>query len=72
VFTEAIDEITLTIVHLPGQIIRPITSQSDLQTYILELFGSSLDINTRQLENQSKPINFNELTKHRLNLFQGE
>jgi len=45
------DEITLTIVHLPGQLIRHVTPLSPLQTRILELLGLSLDIYTRLADN---------------------
>jgi transposase len=45
------DEITLTIVHLPDQIIRHITPLTDLQTRILELLGLSATIYTRLAEN---------------------
>lgn len=45
------DEITLTIVHLPGQIIRHVTPLSKLQTRILELLGLSATVYTRLAEN---------------------
>lgn len=45
------DEITLTIVHLPDQIIRHVTPLTDLQTRILELLGLSATIYTRLAEN---------------------
>jgi len=45
------DEITLTIVHLPGQLIRHVTPLTPLQTRILELLGLSLDIYTRLADN---------------------
>jgi transposase len=45
------DEITLTIVHLPGQLIRHVTPLNDLQTRILELIGLSVDIYTRLANN---------------------
>lgn len=45
------DEITLTIVHLPGQIIRHVTPLTKLQTRILELLGLSATIYTRLAEN---------------------
>jgi transposase len=45
------DEITLTIVYLPGQIIRHVTSLTDLQTRILELLGLSANVYTRLSEN---------------------
>lgn len=45
------DEITLSIVHLPGQIIRHVTPLTDLQTRILELLGLSANIYTRLAEN---------------------
>jgi hypothetical protein len=41
------DEITLTIVHLQGQLIRHVTPLSLLQARILELLGLSLDSYTR-------------------------
>ncbi|OGO36550.1 MAG: hypothetical protein A2W35_16785 [Chloroflexi bacterium RBG_16_57_11] len=44
------DEITLTIVHLPDQIIRHVTPLSDLQTRILELLGLSATIYTQLAE----------------------
>jgi len=45
------DEITLTIVHLPDQIIRHVTPLTDLQTRILELLGLSATTYTRLAEN---------------------
>lgn len=45
------DEITLTLVHLPGQILRHVTPLTDLQTRILELLGLSATIYTRLAEN---------------------
>lgn len=45
------DEITLTIVHLPDQLIRHVTPLSALQTRILELMGLSATIYTRLAEN---------------------
>ncbi|PIZ25593.1 MAG: hypothetical protein COY47_05105 [Chloroflexi bacterium CG_4_10_14_0_8_um_filter_57_5] len=45
------DEITLTIVHFPDQIIRHVTPLTDLQTRILELLGLSATIYTRLAEN---------------------
>lgn len=45
------DEITLTVVHLPDQIIRHVTPLTDLQTRILELLGFSPTIYTRLAEN---------------------
>lgn len=45
------DEITLTIVHLPGQIIRHVTPLTDLQTRILALLGLSATVYTRLAEN---------------------
>ncbi|MBU4457083.1 MAG: IS1634 family transposase [Nanoarchaeota archaeon] len=45
------DEITLTIVHLPGQIIRHVTPLTELQTRILELLGLSATVYTRLAEN---------------------
>jgi len=45
------DKITLTIVHLPDQIIRHVTPLTDLQTRILELLGLSATIYTRLAEN---------------------
>jgi transposase len=38
------DEVTLTIIHLPGQTIRHVTPLSDLQIRILELIGLSPDV----------------------------
>jgi len=38
---KAFDDVTLTIVRLPGQIIRHVTPLSALQTRILELLGLS-------------------------------
>jgi hypothetical protein len=45
------DNVTLTIVHLPGQTIRHITPLTPLQTRILELLGLSAAIYTRLAEN---------------------
>ena len=45
------DEITLTIVHLPDQIIRHVTPLTDLQTRILELLGLSATTYTTLAEN---------------------
>jgi transposase len=45
------DEITLTIVHLQGQLIRHVTPLSPLQARILELLGLSLDSYTRLADN---------------------
>ena len=45
------DEITLTIVRLPDQIIRHVTPLTSLQTRILELLGLSPSIYTRLAEN---------------------
>jgi transposase len=45
------DGVTLTIVHLPGQIIRHVTPLSALQIRILELLGLSPGVYTRLAEN---------------------
>jgi hypothetical protein len=45
------DEVTLTIVRLPGQIIRHVTPLTNLQTRILELLGFSATVYTRLAEN---------------------
>ena len=45
------DEVTLTIVHLPGRLIRHVTPLSALQTRILELFGLSPGVYTQLAEN---------------------
>ena len=45
------NEVTLTIVHLPGQIIRHVTPLKNLQTRILDLLGFSANIYTRLAEN---------------------
>ena len=45
------DDITLTIVHLPGQIIRHVTPLSALQIRILELLGLSPGVYTQLAEN---------------------
>jgi transposase len=45
------DNVTLTIVHLPDQIIRHITPLSPSQTRILELLGLSAAVYTRSAEN---------------------
>ncbi len=45
------DEVTLTIVHLPDQVIRHITPLTGLQTRILELLGLSATVYTRLAEN---------------------
>lgn len=44
-------EVTLTIVHLPGQTLRHITPLTPLQTRILELLGLSASVYTRLAEN---------------------
>jgi transposase len=48
---KAFDDITLTIVHLPGQLIRHVTPLSTLQTRILELLGLSPGVYTQLAEN---------------------
>jgi len=48
---KAFDDITLTIVRLPGQLIRHVTPLSALQTRILELLGLSPDVYTRLAKN---------------------
>jgi len=48
---KAFDEITLTIVRLPGQLIRHVTPLSALQTRILELLGLSPGVYTQLAEN---------------------
>lgn len=48
---KAFDNITLTIVHLPEQIIRHIPPLTALQTRILELLGLSPEVYTRLAEN---------------------
>lgn len=48
---KAFDDITLTIVHLPGQLIRHVTPLSALQTRILELLGLSPGVYTQLAEN---------------------
>lgn len=48
---KAFDDITLTIVHLPGQLIRHVTPLSALQTRILELLGLSPGAYTQLAEN---------------------
>jgi transposase len=45
------DDVTLTIVRLPDQVIRHITPLSPLQTRILELLGLSTAVYTRLAEN---------------------
>ena len=45
------DEINLTIVHLPDQVIRHVTPLTDLQTHILELLGLSVNIYARLADN---------------------
>ncbi len=45
------DNIFLTIVHLPDQVIRHVTPLSDLQTRILDLLGLSVDTYTRLADN---------------------
>jgi len=45
------DNITLTIVHLPGQTIRHLPALSPVQTRILELLGLSADVYTRLADN---------------------
>ena len=44
-------DVTLTIVHLPGQIIRHVTPLTTLQLRILELFGLSPGVYTQLAEN---------------------
>jgi transposase len=48
---KAFDDVTLTIVRLPGQIIRHVTPLSALQTRILELLGLSPGVYTQLAEN---------------------
>jgi len=48
---KAFDQINLTIVHLPGQVLRHVTPLKDLQCRILELLGLSPAIYTRLVEN---------------------
>lgn len=48
---KAFDDITLTIVHLPGQLIRHVTPLSALQARILELLGLSPGVYTQLVEN---------------------
>jgi transposase len=48
---KAFDDITLTIVRLPGQLIRHVTPLSALQTRILELLGLSPGVYTELAEN---------------------
>lgn len=48
---KAFDDITLTIVRLPGQLIRHVTPLSALQTRILELLGLSPGVYTQLAEN---------------------
>jgi len=48
---KAFDGITLTIVRLPGQLMRHVTPLSALQTRILELLGLSPGVYTRLAEN---------------------
>lgn len=45
------DNITLTIVQLPGQTIRHLPALTTVQTRILELFGLSADVYTRLADN---------------------
>lgn len=45
------DNIYLTIVHLPDQVIRHVTPLTDLQVRILELLGLSVDTYTRLADN---------------------
>jgi transposase len=45
------DDVTLTIVHLPGQIIRHVTPLTTLQIRILELLGLSPGVYTQLAEN---------------------
>lgn len=42
----AFDKVTLTVVHLPDQVIRYVTPLTDLQTRILELLGLSPAVHT--------------------------
>jgi len=48
---KVIENITISIVHLPGQIIRHIPPLTALQTRILELLGLSPEVYTRLAEN---------------------
>ena len=48
---KAFDNITLTIVHLPGQTIRHIPPLTSLQIHILELLGLSPNVYTQLAEN---------------------
>jgi len=46
-----LDDVTLTIVHLPDQIIRHVTPLTTLQTRILELLGLSPGVYTQLSKN---------------------
>jgi hypothetical protein len=48
---KAFDDITLTIVHSPGQLIRHVTPLTALQTRILHLLGLSPGVYTQLAEN---------------------
>lgn len=48
---KAFDDITLTVVRLPGQLIRHVTPLSAVQTRILELLGLSPNVYTQLAEN---------------------
>ena len=51
----AFKEISLTVVHIEGQIYRHITPLSDLQFQILKLLGLSVDIYADLVSNRANP-----------------
>ncbi len=61
---KAFDDITLTIVHLPGQLMRHVTPLSALQTRILELLGLSPGLYTQLAENRAKSKSFQRMDSH--------
>jgi hypothetical protein len=52
---EAFEDITLTIVKGPQQIVRPMTALSPLQQSILELLGFSSELSTRLCTVSAEP-----------------
>ena len=58
---KAFDNITLTIVHLPGQMVHHVTPLTALQTRILELLGLSPTVYTALATNRVKSKSFQRM-----------
>lgn len=52
---EAFSNLTLTIIHLPNQLIRHLTPLSELQQRLVALAGLDLNCYTRLFEHSSEP-----------------